>query len=358
MPKSATQHDIAKLAGVSHMTVSRALRGHPDVQKATRQRIMQLAERHGYRVNRSARAMRQGSYGALGLLMSQNNAASALLPGFVAGIRRAMRERGLHLVLGEVPDEEMAGTDRLPRLLQEWSVDGLIVHYTHDAPDALAKTLRRYRLPAVWTNTHRAHHCVVPDDHAAAAELAERAWAMGHREAMYLDVINSHHPSVPARRDGFVGRFKQLGGKVRIRIVEPTPADEVTPSVHEWLDQTWQKLAPATFVAAYRPVDAQRMIHVAARHGVQVPEALSVTSFFTRRELYAGLVELSGYQVPAEQLGEEAVQMLCRRIDDAAEPEREAEPIPARRLPLRWLVGQTVGPRAGHAAAVVGGETA
>ncbi|MEM6313399.1 MAG: LacI family DNA-binding transcriptional regulator [Planctomycetota bacterium] len=343
MPKTATQHDIARLAGVSHMTVSRALRGHPDVQEVTRQRIEELAAKHGYRANAGARAMRKGRYGALGLLMSEANERSALLPDLVAGIRTAMRSRSLHLVLGDLPDGELASNKRLPQLLQEWSVDGLIVHYTHDAPEELAEMLRRYKLPAVWTNTTRDVHCITPDDRSAARELAEKAFANGHRKAMYLDVINSHHPSVPDRRDGFIGRFTELGGSVRVRIVEPGSVWQTSPTIRAWTEETFERLGDTTLVVSYRPVDACRVMHIAQQHGRRVPQDLSFATFSIRRELFAGLTELAMYQVPTERLGREAVDMLCRRIDDA-DHNAEPKPIPAQRLPLNWIEGDTFGP--------------
>ena len=54
-----TMEDIAREAGVSKITVSRALSGHPLVKEATRERIRKLAEVHGYRINVAARNLRQ-----------------------------------------------------------------------------------------------------------------------------------------------------------------------------------------------------------------------------------------------------------------------------------------------------------
>ncbi|MBA3896066.1 MAG: LacI family DNA-binding transcriptional regulator [Sphingomonadaceae bacterium] len=51
--------DIARLAGVSKSTVSRALQGDARVKPATRERIVVLARKHGYAVNSNARKLRQ-----------------------------------------------------------------------------------------------------------------------------------------------------------------------------------------------------------------------------------------------------------------------------------------------------------
>jgi LacI family gluconate utilization system Gnt-I transcriptional repressor len=328
MSQVFTQTDLAKLAGVSTMTVSRALRGHPDIQRKTRQRIERLAAEHGYRVNRGAQAMRAGRYGAIGLLLSQRNAASSLIPELMAGITRAAEAAGLHLVLGKLTDDRLTSEEQLPKLLRAWSVDGLIVHYTHHAPQAMARIIEQYQMKAVWTNTDRAIDCVTPDDVAAGRDAADRLWAMGHREAVYLDTALGQHPSLEARREGFVGRCRSIG--LACRVVVSGGRDR------RWFEGMIAGLGGATACVTYRADDAERVVHVAMSKGLDVPGDLSLLTFSAKSIDYAGLVAISHYAVPIEQVGARAVQRLVSML---AEDEGSG---PTERLPLTWVEGQTL----------------
>jgi DNA-binding LacI/PurR family transcriptional regulator len=328
MSQVFTQTDLAKLAGVSPMTVSRALRGHPDIQTQTRQRIESLASKHGYRVNRGAQAMRAGRYGAIGLLLSRTNAASSLMPTLMAGITEAAEEAGLHLVLGKLADDRLSSEEQLPKLLRAWSVDGLIVHYTHDAPQATAQIIERYQMKAVWTNTDRAVNCVTPDDVAAGRDAADRLWALGHRSALYLDTALGHHPSLKARRDGFTGRCAEIG--LDCRVVISAGRDEA------WFKQLCRDRGGATACVAYRTDDSCRLIHVAASLGLDVPRDLSVLTFSNGPQYYAGLTPISHYSVPMQRVGARAVERLVRMLSG----DETARPVDL--IPLPWRGGDTL----------------
>ncbi|WP_226961943.1 MULTISPECIES: LacI family DNA-binding transcriptional regulator [Streptomyces] len=62
-----TMSDVAKAAGVSAMTVSNVLNGHPHVSEETRRRVTEAVERLGYRMNVAARNLRSGTTGVIGL---------------------------------------------------------------------------------------------------------------------------------------------------------------------------------------------------------------------------------------------------------------------------------------------------
>ena len=57
--KPITMDDVARLANVSKPTVSRALSGHPNVTEQTRNKVLEVARKHGYAVNRNARKLRE-----------------------------------------------------------------------------------------------------------------------------------------------------------------------------------------------------------------------------------------------------------------------------------------------------------
>ena len=99
--------DMARDLGVSVVTISKALRGHPDISKATRERILLKAKELGYRPNLTARSLVTGRSSLIGLIVPD------LIHPFFADIAKslsmAMRRQGYFLVLSsseEDPDLE------------------------------------------------------------------------------------------------------------------------------------------------------------------------------------------------------------------------------------------------------------
>ena len=68
--KHVTMRDVAREAGVSVNTVSRALSGKPDVSPDTRARVLKVAERLGYRPNKLARGLRSNKTGTIGVIVT------------------------------------------------------------------------------------------------------------------------------------------------------------------------------------------------------------------------------------------------------------------------------------------------
>ena len=104
--KPAVMHDVARLAGVSHQTVSRVLNGHPNVRAGTRERVLEAIRQLDYHPNTSARALvtrRARTIGFISFDTRLYGPASTLL-----AIEHAAREAGYAITLSSIatPDGE------------------------------------------------------------------------------------------------------------------------------------------------------------------------------------------------------------------------------------------------------------
>lgn len=156
--KRATILDVAAAAGVTDGTVSRALAGSPKVKAATRERILAVAAKLGYQANASARALKQGSHGAIGVFCSggswifYNDYFGQLL----AGVADAAERDGQRLVfyLPEVtvvdhnPEHDQVRLRGL-EALADGRVDGGIVIGGQPKDSPSLKQLRESGLPLV-----------------------------------------------------------------------------------------------------------------------------------------------------------------------------------------------------------------
>ena len=103
-----TMEDLAREAGVSKITVSRALSGHPLVKEETRARIRELAEKHGYRVNIAARNLRQQRTRTIGVVIemtpSHDRSMSEPYPlSLLGGIMQELTSHSYNMVLTTMP---------------------------------------------------------------------------------------------------------------------------------------------------------------------------------------------------------------------------------------------------------------
>lgn len=182
--KRPTITDIARAAGVSIAVVSYALNGRPGVSAATRDRVLRIADEHGWRPNAAARSLRTSSR-AVGLALVRGDSAAthpAYFMDFLAGIQDTLAERGMALVLQIVDDHESAAA-----LYKAWwaerRFDALLVTDVQ-TDDPRIKTLRSLRIPAVaicHPQAARGLACVWVDEEGAYARVGEYLAGLGHR---------------------------------------------------------------------------------------------------------------------------------------------------------------------------------
>ncbi|MFN4158792.1 MAG: LacI family DNA-binding transcriptional regulator [Gemmobacter sp.] len=121
--------ELATRLGLSPTTVSRALNGYPEVNEATRERVLAAAKRHNYHPNSRAIRLATGRAMALGHvipLATRHEIVNPIFADFIAGAGEVYSRAGYDLLLSVVADDD---EDRTYRELQaRGSVDGVIVH--------------------------------------------------------------------------------------------------------------------------------------------------------------------------------------------------------------------------------------
>ncbi len=122
--RAPAMRDVAAAAGVSAQTVSRVLRSHPNVQKATRIRVLAAVEELGYHRNNTARALVTGRSRTLGMLTLATNSYSR--SSLALGVELGAREAGytVNSVTSDLEVQSLA--DAVSRLALQ-GVDGIII---------------------------------------------------------------------------------------------------------------------------------------------------------------------------------------------------------------------------------------
>jgi len=187
--------DVARRAGVSVATVSRALRGLPNVSRDTRTRVLAAADELGYAASPLASGLATGRMRAVGVVLQY--AGGWFFAEVVRGIEQVLRRHDYDLVLHVLSDEHRR-REFFASLPVRRRVDAILV-VGLELDDAEAEVLRSLAMPIAWVGepVEDAHGELV-DDVAAARVAVEHLLALGHRRIACVG--GDAGTSGPARR--------------------------------------------------------------------------------------------------------------------------------------------------------------
>lgn len=337
-----TIKDIAKRVGVSHVTVSNALRDSGRMTEGTRQHIMEVAHELGYRPNTYAKATRTGLFNAAGLLMSTRHDRSHMSLGLLDGIQGELSENEMHLVVARLPDEKLTDEVKLPRILREWMTDGLLINYNNDVPEEMTRLIHEHALPSIWINADMESDCICPDDKSAGQLATEHLLSHGHRNIAYmrlpLPIVRSHeHHSVYRRYEGYQQAIYEAGLTPREMIGVPATRagdagmkDTRIDEIVQWLRRDDRPSA----VVTYSSYSAQPLLYGATLLGIRVPEELAIITIEDRPVTSQGIA-ITTVGLNVEEIGRQAVRMLLRKIQSPKKP------LTAELVPVKLIHGQT-----------------
>ena len=319
---AVTAEHIARECGLSQPTVSHILGNRADrYSPVTRKRVIEAAERLGYRPNVAARATRSGRFDNIALLLSSTGSSvSTLPPALLCGIDAALAERNRRLTVARLPEARLTDDAFVPRILTEYHADGLLIDYTHQIPPAMIELIERHDLPAIWLNVKRDYDCVHPDDEAAGYQATRHLLEQGHTRIAYLDY--SHplhlgpdlHYSATDRRAGYARAMSEAGrpDQVIARGSGPIPYRERRAFTRDWLAQSDRPTA----VVCYGNDVAGVVMLAVAEHGLRIPDDLSLVSIGDDQMVQSVGIPVTLMSVPQSPMGRQAVAVLHAMIED------------------------------------------
>ena len=231
--------DIARLAGVSASTVSRALSGSPLIPEATRNRITELANSLGYRVNVGAANLRKRGVQTIGVVIlgdSMQMISDPFLLSILGSVADTLDERGMSLLLTRLKDNRR---HVLSDLIESGQVGGLIVIGQLTLHDHLNELARNGFPMVVWgANLPDAHYPVVGGDNAMGGYLAtQHLIEQGCRRIAFFGDIS--HPEAGQRYQGYARALQDAGIEQDPRLLQSFLFGDsrIREVIDGWLDQ-------------------------------------------------------------------------------------------------------------------------
>ncbi|MBS0477322.1 MAG: substrate-binding domain-containing protein [Proteobacteria bacterium] len=203
--------DLAELAGVSTSTISRALTNHDSIPQATRHAIQELAAKHGYVVNNSARSLRQSQTRTIALALPLAHEQDQLIsdPFFLSlfgNLADEITKRGFDVLLVREPSPDAGWFERLIRSRR---ADGYIVigqSTQHDALNAVADDFLPFVVGGSPLPGQR--YCTVGSDNFGGGRIAtEHLLKRGNRRVLFLGPFAL--PQIDQRLEGYKAALKQ-----------------------------------------------------------------------------------------------------------------------------------------------------
>jgi LacI family transcriptional regulator len=302
--------DIAERAGLTVMTVSRALRGTRDVSPATRERLRALAAEMGYVPDVTARGLRTRTSGLLGVLIP--TVTDPIHARMLLALEERARAAGFDLLLGHTlrqPDVEEAG---IRRLLSR-RIEGLFLLPVYRfAPSAPVYEELRRRATRVVLLGQRAPFCdgfpcVAPDDLRGGHDVARHLIELGHRRIAFL-AGPSTSPAAQERLDGHRRALRDAGLPTDDSLVF-NAGTEIEDGAHAALRMINEGVRP-TAIQAVNDLVAIGAANVLLRQGWRIPGEISVAGYGNILTSEHYRVPLTTLRQPKHRLGVAAMEMM------------------------------------------------
>jgi DNA-binding LacI/PurR family transcriptional regulator len=270
--------DLARLAGVTPGTVSRALSGTGLIGAATRERIKKLAAEHNYRPNLTARNLRTRKAGAIGVILplgheTGQHVSDPFFMTMLGHLADALSERGLDLLLSRVIP---ANDEWLSDITGSGRVDGVLVIGQSDQGHVLDAVAADYKPMVVWgARIDGARYCSVGSDNRRGGRIAaEHLIASGCRRIAFFGDPGA--PEFGQRLEGCEAAVKAAG----LSPTEPVlPVHLTQETAHAAIADYLAKGEPPDGIVTASDIIAMSAIRALDERGIAVPERVSVVGY-------------------------------------------------------------------------------
>lgn len=312
--------DIAKAAGVSHSTVSRALADSPLVSAETKTRIQKLALEMGYSPDARARSLVMGRTQTIGVVVT--TISDPFIAQIVQAVEQTAYDFDYTIILatsGAEPEREIAAVE----MLRSKRVDGVIV--TSSRVGALYQEhLDRLGVPVVLVNSHQEQSgsytfSVSVDNRHGGCLATHHLIDLGHRRIAYVTGPADHSDDL-ARLAGYRDALQNAGLPFDPYLVVPGSGrvdggEDALPRLMALQDQP-------TAAFCYNDMTAIGLIGAARRAGLQVPESLAVVGFDDIPFATYVSPALTTVAQPIPHMGRQATEMVLDLVLSSRDPER------------------------------------
>ncbi len=311
---AVTIKDIAKAAGVSHTTVSRALNGNPAISAKTADRIRELAQQMGYTPSAVAQSLLSRHTKTIGMVVT--SIADPFIARVVEGVEQIAHQAGYSVFLttsGNDPDREI----EVVKTLHRRRVDAIIVTSSRIG-SLYTSQLDQIQVPIVLINNQgegKYLHSVMVDDEQGPKLAMEYLIELGHRRVGYVNTASHNRPKSSRQR---LTTYRTMLESVGVPY---DPKLVIESSLRGDFNRGQASLEPllaanATATFCYNDLTAVGLLSACFQQGISVPSQLSVIGFDDIDASQYVSPPLTTIHQPSLRLGKRAMEMALDLLNE------------------------------------------
>jgi len=337
--------DIAKIVGVSVMTVSKALRDEPDVSAATKAKIKALAQQMGYVPDSSAQGLRTKTTKLFGLIIPATT--NPIYARMVFAIGERAHDLGYDILLAQTQNQAEREDACIRRLLSR-RVDGLFITpvYRFEAEARIYREIVARSVPTVLLGPP-APFCkdfvsIEVEETAASYSATKHLVTLGHKKIAYL----TGPPAAPwahERFEGYRRALREAGLEVDDKLVfqSGSTIEDGSKAALQMLNEGCHPTA----IQAVSDLVAIGCAEMLLQQGIKIPDDISIAGYgnILAAEFYR--VPLTTVSQPKYRLGIAAIETMMSLI--------RGENVQRKRLPAELVERKSTAPPKSRTAAPV-----
>jgi LacI family transcriptional regulator len=332
---NVTIKDVARLSGVSSMTVSRVINGSERVRPVTRQRVERAIAELGYVPSRLARGLIRQKTGTLAMIVP--DVANPFFTLIVRGAEDVARRAGYRIILCDTRADLAIEREVIEEMIAH-RVEGIAIAPVSDRSRGHLERLARFGVEFVLidrTVPGAESDVVVGDSLGGARRLVEHLIFHGHRRIGFI-TESDDVSTARDRRQGYLAALAAAGLALDPSLIVHATVDP--PGGFDGMRRLLELAEPPTAVFTVNNLVAVGAIEAVRAHDLEVPDDVALVCYddieYASR-LYPFLTVMSQ---PAETLGKLGTQLLLERIEGRA-PEQPRLVV----LPAQFVVRQSCG---------------
>ena len=327
--------DIARLAGVSTSTVSRALSGSTLVNEETRTRVLELARSLKYSINIGAQNLRLKQNRTVGVVVpydseTRQHLSDPFLLSMLGSLADALTEQGFDMLLSRV---DVSQFDAAAQTFDSGRVIGIILIGQWRNHEQLNQLAARHVPIVVWgAQLPQQLYCTVGGDNVAGGMLAtEHLLAQGRRRIAFFGDIDL--PEVAQRHDGYCKALaaRQMAIDPQLRV----PVSFLPQGGSQAVQELARRGARYDAIFACSDLLAMTAINTLREQGTRIPDDVAVVGYDD--------IELSTYFHPPLSTVRQPIQAAGRALVASLLALTEGQQAASRQLPTELVVRTTSG---------------
>jgi LacI family transcriptional regulator len=334
-PSNTTIRDVARLSGVSPMTVSRVINGSERVSPETRRRVEQAISELGYVPSRLARGLSRQRTGTLAVIVP--DVANPFFTAIVRAAEEVARRADYNVIFCDTRSDLSVERDVIEELIAH-RVEGGVIAPVSDRSDTHLRRLAEFGVPFVLIDrTVPGIDCdvVLGDSSGGARKLVEHLLSLGHRRIGFI-VESDDVSTARDRRSGYEAALNAAGIALDPALVAHARADPSGGSAG--MGRLLELEERPTAVFTVNNLAAVGAIEAVRAAGLEVPDDIALVCFDDIEYASRLYPFLTAMEQPAQTLGTLGTQLLLERIEGRG-PERRHEVV----LPGEFIIRKSCG---------------